>query len=142
MSIYGSALNSCVYISLYSWVKNIYLHWWVFIHIFWQKERNSCSHFMYKNQICKAQSFPFPRRKKSNLISFTLGHDVAELREEKKVGIYNMRILSSCVPTVLQKWPWDSFGPTLTMARAPRLSLLLLTVFGHNTSYNYRVISD
>ena len=52
----------------------------------------------------KAQSFTFSKKKKkSNLISFTLGHDVAELREEKKVGIYNMRILSTCVPTVLQK---------------------------------------
>ena len=32
----------------------------------------------------KAQSFTFFKKKKSNLISFTLGHDVAELREEKK----------------------------------------------------------
>ena len=39
---------------------------------------------MYKNQICKAQSLTFSEKKKSNLISFTLGHDVAELREEKK----------------------------------------------------------
>ena len=55
--------------------------------------------FYVQNQICKAQSFTFSKKKKSNLISFTLGHDVAELREEKKVGIYNMRILSTCVPT-------------------------------------------
>ena len=70
-----------------------------FSFISFDKKRNSCSHFMYKNQICKAQSFTFSKKKKSNLISFTLGHDVAELREEKKVGIYNMRILSTCVPT-------------------------------------------
>ena len=40
-------------------------------------------HFMYQNQI-RPRALLFPRRKKSNLISFTLGHDVAELREEKK----------------------------------------------------------
>ena len=55
----------------------------------------------------KAQSFTFfKKKKKSNLISFTLGHDVAELREEKKVGIYNMRILPTCVLTVLKKLHW------------------------------------
>ena len=84
MSIYGSILNSCVYISLYPWVNSIYLHWWVFIHIFWQKKKFMFT-FYVQNQICKAQSFTFSKKKKSNLISFTLGHDVAELREEKKL---------------------------------------------------------
>ena len=73
---------------------------------------------MYKNQICKAQSLTFSEKKKSNLISFTLGHDVAELREEKKVGIYNMRILSTCVPTKVSLLGVDSLWGDCTFIPA------------------------